>query len=441
MRTVVRVAELVRAVIVYGLIPALVPARRRELTGPVRLRRALEGLGGTWVKLGQALALRFDLLPPAYCHELFGLLNEVRPFAYAEVERIIAGELGRGVEEAFASFEREPFGAASIGQVHGAVLHTGERVAVKVQRPGVRRLFATDIGLMYRVAGLIDLTHAIGGTRTRDVIDEFARWTGDELDYAVEARNAATMRAHARDAETEHNPRVHHELTSSRVLTAERLEGILLVDVIRELRAGREACVRRLGAAGYDLDAAASNIVWNFLNQVYAVGIFHGDLHPANLLLLPGNRIGYVDFGIVGRLSPEVRESLVRYSGRLFAGDVDAAISEFLRWVQPSPATKISAATAEIVGRTERFVRDLERSESGKRQIMADYQVDLLEATRAHRMAIDPAVVLYMKVVLTIDAVTSELSPTLDLKALHLRFIRDLVIEGIEQAAPAGVAG
>jgi predicted unusual protein kinase regulating ubiquinone biosynthesis (AarF/ABC1/UbiB family) len=433
-RSLRRVFELARAVLVYGVLPALVPARRTAQPGPIRLRRALEELGGTWVKLGQTLALRFDLLPPAYCYELFGLLNEVAPFPYAEVERIVRAELGGDVDELFASFAPEPFGAASIGQVHDAVLPAGARVAVKVQRPGVKRLMATDISLMYRVAAVLDLTRAFGDTRMRGVIDEFARWTHDELDYAIEARNAATLRANTRDEETEHNPEVHLDYTTSRVLTAERLEGILLLDIIRDLRRDRDACLRRLGEAGYDLDQAAANIVWNFLNQVYAVGVFHGDLHPANLLLLPGNRIGYVDFGIVGRLPETVRKSLVRYAGSLFSGEVDAATAEFLRWVKPSAATRVGVATGEIVRRTERFLSDLERAGSGRRKSMAQYKIDLLGITRTHRMAIDPVLVLYMKVVLTIDSVTTELSPSLDLQSLHVRFVRELVLEGIEQS-------
>jgi predicted unusual protein kinase regulating ubiquinone biosynthesis (AarF/ABC1/UbiB family) len=433
MRSLLRVLELARVALAYGVVPALVPARRGTLSGPVRLRKALEELGGPWVKLGQTMALRFDLLPPAYCYELFGLLNEIAPFPYAEVERIVRSELGRNVPEVYSTFAPEPFGAASIGQVHDAILPSGKRVAVKVQRPGVERLIATDISLMYRLSRLLDMTHLMGGTRSRDVIDEFARWTQDELDYTVEGRNACLMRANARQ-DTEYNPEIYGEFTTSRVLTAERLDGILLVDVIRELRSDRDGATRRLRAAGYDLDQAASNIVWNFLNQVYAVGVFHGDLHPANLLLLPGNRIGYVDFGIIGRLPDPVRESLVLYAGSLFAGDVDAAISQFLRWVQPSPATKVAAATAAMVGLTERFLLDVERATASKREIMARYQVDMLAATRVHRMAIDPVVVLYMKVVFTIDAVTTALSPSLDLQSLHLQFFRELILEGIEGA-------
>ena len=432
--------QLVAVALIDGVVPALVPGRRRRTAGPVRLRRALEHLGGTWVKLGQTLALRFDLLPPAYCYELFGLLNRVAPFPYPDVERIVRTELGRDVEDAFTFFAREPFSAASIGQVHDAVLPGGTRVAVKVQRPGIEALIGTDISLMHRVAGLLDRSHLFGGTRSRDLIDEFARWTGEELDYTVEATNARALRANARD-ETVHYPQVHLDHTTSRVLTAERLDGIVLVDIIRDLRQDREGSVRGLQEAGYDLDQAASNIVWNFLHEVYAVGVFHADLHPANLLLLPGNGIGYVDFGIIGRLPQTVRESLVRYAQSLFTGQVDEAIGEFLRWARPSPATDVAAAREELAGLTQRFVFDLEHASSGKRKVIAQYQVDMLAVARGRRMAIDPAVVLYVKVVLTIDSVTSELSPPLDLQALILRFFGELIIEGIEQSVPREHAG
>jgi predicted unusual protein kinase regulating ubiquinone biosynthesis (AarF/ABC1/UbiB family) len=432
MRDLRRVFQLLRVALTYGVLPLLRPSRRRELPGPVRLRRALEELGGTWVKLGQALALRFDLLPAAYCYELFSLLNQVVPFPYADVRRIIRTELGREIEEIYPTFEPEPFGAASIGQVHDATLPSGARVAVKVQRPGIEQLIETDISLMYRISGIVDLTRIFGGTRSRDVIDELARWTREELDYRVEGANAKMMRANIRDAATEYNPDVHLEYTSRRVLTVERLDGILLADVIQDLRDNRENTLRRMDSAGYDLDEAASNIVWNFLGQAYAVGVFHGDLHPANLLLLSGNRIGYVDFGIIGRLPQAVRQSLVSYARNLFFGDVDAAISEFLRWVKPAQTTSVAAAAEAMVALTRRFLFDLEHTTSPKREVMARYQVDLLAASRTHRMAIDPVIVLYMKVVFTIESITSELAPTLDLQSLHARFFGELILEGFK---------
>jgi predicted unusual protein kinase regulating ubiquinone biosynthesis (AarF/ABC1/UbiB family) len=429
-----RALELLEVALRYGL-PLLMPTRWRRMPGPVRLRGGLESLGGGWIKLGQLLALRFDLLPEAYCVELFNLLNRVAPFPYVEVERIIRQELGQPIDELFTSFEPEPFGSASIGQVHDAVLPDGRRVAVKVQRPGIDALLMCDISLMYHVSRLLDLTHLLGGTRSREVIDELARWTREELDYTVEAANAATMRANVRDESTEYDPEVFPDYTTRRVLTSERVDGLLLVEVIRDLRADREGATRRLRAAGYDLDRAAANVVWNFLGQAYENGIFHGDLHPANLLILPGNRIGYVDFGIVGRLPEAVHELLGRYAMRLFGGEAEAAIDDFLKWLRPSATTNLAAARREMTELTQRFLDELAAATSRRREILARYQIDLLSAARAHRMVIDPAVILYVKVVLTIDAVTSELSPSLDLQSLIERFFSELIIEGLRSPA------
>ncbi len=431
-----RMLELLRVLLVRGAAPMLVPSRWRRAPGPVRLRRGLETLGGGWAKLGQLLALRFDLLPEDYCLELFHLLNRATPFPFAEVERVIGEELGREIPELFASFEPEPFGSASIGQVHDATLHDGRRVAVKVQRPGIGGLLMCDIALMRRAAMIVDRSRLLGATRTRDIVAELARWTREELDYGVEAANAVELRANIRTQHTEYAPEIHAGHCTRRVLTAERLDGTPLVDIIRELRDDRAGCERRLRAAGHDLDEAAANVVWNFLNQVYAVGVFHGDLHPANVLLLDGNRIGYVDFGIVGRLSPEVQQSLGDYARSLFGGDAEAAVDQLLRWLRPSPRTTPSVARADMLRLTEAFLGEAEHADTTRRrELLACFQVDLLSAARTHRLSADPLIVLYMKVVLAMDAVTSELAPSLDLQVVHERFFSELIVEGLQDAS------
>ena len=430
-----RLLAVLGVLLLRGLVPQLVPRRWHRASRPVRLRRALEKLGGAWAKLGQLLALRFDLLPEEYCLELFALLNRAAPFEYPEVERVLREELGREVDELFASFEREPFGSASIGQVHDATLHDGRRVAVKVQRPGIGELLECDIALMRRAAAIVDSTRLLGATRTREIVDELARWTREELDYTVEAANATEIRLGIRDADTEYVPEIHHEHTTRLVLTAERLDGEPLVDIIRELRADREACRARLLAAGQDLDEVAANVVWNFLGQVYATGVFHGDLHPANILLLEGNRVGYVDFGIVGRIPQEVQQSLADYARSLFGGDTEDAVDQLLRWLHPSPRTDRDAARSHMLLLTQQFVDDLERPDASRRELLARFQVDLLSAARKHRLAADRLIVLYMKVVLAMDSVTSELAPTLDLQSVHERFFSELIIEGLQEAS------
>ena len=307
--------------------------------GPVRLRLAFERLGGAWVKLGQMLALRYDILPVPYCDELFRLLNQVAPFSYDEVREIIRRELGAEPEVVFATFEHQSFAAASIGQVHRASLHNGDVVAVKVQRPHIRETLKADIDLMYSVTWLLDWTRLFGGTKSRDVIDEFARWTADEVDYLVEARQAVLLREHAKGDRYERIARVYRDYTTSRVLTTELIEGIPLVEIMVAKRDGDLEYLERLEKSGHDLDRIVRHLDWNMLNQVFVFGYFHADLHPANMFVLDGDAIGYVDFGIVGQLPNRVRESLTRYSWLLFRGEVEPAVRELMRWLAPGPAT------------------------------------------------------------------------------------------------------
>ncbi len=406
--------------------------RRARASGPVRLRRTFESLGGAWAKLGQLLALRFDLLPEAYCEELFKLLNRSAPLAFDSVERVVREELGGEVGELFASFEREPLGAASIAQVHAATLADGRRVAVKVQRPGVAAAMAADLTIMRVAAWVIDRTRLLGATRVSELVAELSRWTGEELDFWIEAAHAEELRATIREPARCHIPAVHPDRTGRRVLTTDLLEGEVLVDVIGDLRADRRQAERRLRARGHDPERVATNVVLNFLDQVYAVGLFHGDLHPANLLVLGGDRIGYVDFGIVGHIPPALHETLGRYAMALFGGDAGTAIDELLAWLRPTRRTDRPRARAEMIARAERFFADLEREPGGRRELLARFQLDLLAAARRHRLAADPRLALYLKALLTIDAVTSELAPDLNVQELHVQFFGRLVVEGIQ---------
>ena len=212
-----RAAQIFVVLFRYRILFAALPWRRHQLD-PVQLRLALEHLGGAWIKLGQMLAMRFDLLPVAHCRELFKLLNDVKPFPYEDVRDIIRQELGNDPESIFLEFDPTPFAAASIGQVHRAVLPSGRRVAVKVQRPEARKLFAADIQLMYALSNVLSRVGLFGAMNSRQVIDEFAKWTADELDFVVEARQAIRLRENAAGDAFQRVPKIWGEFTSSRVL-------------------------------------------------------------------------------------------------------------------------------------------------------------------------------------------------------------------------------
>ena len=400
----------------------------------MRLRAALEQLGGAWVKLGQMLALRFDLLPAPYCDELFKLLNEVAPFPYAQVREIVRQELGDPPEVVFRSFAAQPFAAASIGQVHRAVLPTGQAVAVKVQRPQIRQILRTDIALMYAVARVLDWTHPLGAMRSREVVDEFARWTADELDYLIEARQAVLLYEQARGERRERIARVYREYTTSRVLTSELIDGIPLIEIVSAVRQGNEAYLRDLAERGYDLQAVVRHLDWNMLNQVYVFGCFHADLHPANLFVLPGNAVGYVDFGIIGQLPEAVRVSLTRYSWLLFQGDLEAAIRELMRWLAPTAATDAASARQQLVRVHQAFIYGLGGDSPGaspggagreSREVENPYSrlaVDVMQTVRRFDLTLAPSVVAYLKMLVTLGALRHQLAPDYDLPSLVRRF-------------------
>ena len=422
----------------FFIAPALhLPGSDRR-SGPVRMRLAFEQLGGAWIKLGQMLALRFDLLPAAYCDELFRLLNQVAPFSYLEVRQIVRDELGDEPELVFGSFEPNSFAAASIGQVHRAVLRTGEHVAVKVQRPGIRATLQADIDLMYAMTWILDWTHVFGATRSREVIDEFARWTADELDYLVEARQAVMLYEHSKGETLERIAQVYRDYTTSRVLTTELLEGIPLIEIMIARREGNVAYLEALAASGHDLDRIVRHLDWNMLNQVYVFGYFHADLHPANLFVLPGDAIGYVDFGIVGQLPDRVRDSLTRYSWLLFRGEVEAAVRELMRWLAPTPATDAAAARRQLIRVHQAFLYDTvaDRSRAAPappgpahhatENPYSKLAVDILETIRDQQLTMASSIVAYLKMLVTLGTLRHQLAVEYDLPETVRRFVRRL---------------
>jgi predicted unusual protein kinase regulating ubiquinone biosynthesis (AarF/ABC1/UbiB family) len=414
------------------VVPAVTPGRKES--GPVRLRKALTDLGAGFSKLGQVLALRFDLLPPEYCYELFNLLDAVPPFPYEQVEEVLGAELGAPPGRLFAEFERTPFASASIGQVHRAVLWSGEPVAVKVQRPGIRRVLQADITLMYVAASVIDRTRVLGGTRARDVVTEFARWTRQEIDYRIEAEHAQELALNAAGDELEINAHVYTELSAERVLTLEFMTGIPLIEIFRARQRGDDVHLARLRRQGIELERVASHLVWNVLNQIYLFGYFHADLHPANLFVMPGNAIGYVDFGIVGRLEAGLRSSLLLYARDLFRGDISGAIDELMKWIRVSDRTDVAAARSELLDIMEDYLRSLRDSEGGAaREGSSVFELDLLNVVRRNEMSLASGAVMYLKALITVDAVVFELDPDFDLEWHENHFFASYVANTVNE--------
>jgi ubiquinone biosynthesis protein len=266
------------------------------------LREMLDELGPTFVKFGQLLSTRPDIVPPDILVELQKLQDDVRPVPFADVEQVIREELGLTIDQAFAEFDERPTAAASIGQVHHAVLPNGDRVAVKVQRPNAPRQIESDIALLYQAARLAkERVRALDFIDTEQIVDEFARSIRGELDYRAEARNAETFRRNFAGTAEVKIPRVYWTYTRRRVLVLELLEGRQLADLDAE---------RLTQAQRRDL---AYRIAETWMTMIFRHGFFHGDPHPANVFILDdGGTIGLVDFGQAGRLTDEDMSKLTR---------------------------------------------------------------------------------------------------------------------------------
>ena len=276
--------------------PDETPAERGRL-----LREMLDELGPTFVKFGQVLSTRPDIVPPDIVAELRKLQDDVSPVPFEQVEAVVRAELDLTIEQAFLRFDERPIAAASIGQVHRATLPNGEEVVVKVQRPLAPRQIESDLALMRSAARFMrERIRAFDFIDTDELVDEFARSIRQELDYLHEARNAETFRRNFGASEHVVIPKVQWRYTTQRVLTLEYLDGVQIRDVDV---ADRPASERR--ALAYRMTDA-------WMTMIFRHGFFHGDPHPANILVLEGDRIGLVDFGLAGALSDEDMSRLTR---------------------------------------------------------------------------------------------------------------------------------
>lgn len=286
-------------------LPHLVPRRKRKPKPPPgsrgeHIREMMEELGPTFVKFGQLLSTRPDLMPADIIVELRKLQDEVREFPAEQAHATIEAELGLSVEQLFLEFEDRPIAAASIGQVHRAVLPNGDRVIVKVQRPEAERQVQSDLDLLYQIAHLVeDHTRQELFFDPVGVVDQFARGIRNELDYRIEARNAERFGEYFQDDETVVIPKVYWQYSTPRVLTLEFVEGTQVADLdLEAMDIGERKQV-------------ATVIAEAWFQQIFIHGFFHGDPHPANILVQDSNTIALVDFGIAGRLSGKERQNII----------------------------------------------------------------------------------------------------------------------------------
>jgi ubiquinone biosynthesis protein len=365
----------------------------------VRIRRALEDLGPIYVKFGQALSTRKDLLPDDVSDELVKLQDRVPPFANEIARSIIEKELGMSIADAFAEFDPEPLASASVAQVHTAVLHSGENVIVKVLRPDIEERIRSDIGLLYELARFAERFWSDARRlRAIDVVAEFERTTLDELDLIREAANAAKLRRNFENSELIYIPEIHWPLTRQKVMVMERIHGIP-VGEIEQLKAG-----------GANFKLLAERGVEIFFTQVFRDNFFHADMHPGNIFVdLPDKYIA-VDFGIVGSLSLSDQRYLAENFLAFFNRDYLKVAQMHVEsgWVPSS--TRIEEFESAIRSVCEPiFEKPLKDISFGQLLLR------LFQTARRFDMHVQPQLVLLQKTLLNIEGLGRQLYPELDL--------------------------
>jgi ubiquinone biosynthesis protein len=423
-RVLLRLIRLHWLVVKHGVAQLV---RRRSVSGPQRLRMLLEEVGGSFLKFGQVLSLQPDILPRAYCDALFDLLDRVPSFSYREVERTFVEDLGRRPAEIFDSFETQPIASASIGQVHTATLD-GQKLAVKVRRPTVQRDFETDLAVMRAVS------KTIRGLRLRrfdwlaKASEEFIGWTREELDYRIEARHMEALGHNSRDSASEVVPKLYRELTTSRILVAELLEGITVLDYIRSLETGSKAYDEQLARIDFDPEEFARNIIRNFVSDAFTDGLFHADLHPANLIIQPDSAVGYVDFGITGSLSRYARRSLVALTLSLTRADSDQMMVHFLRLSPTDDDSDVPAFRSGLEEALDRWY-DRDRDEPEMLENYTRVMLDFLQLSRETNVWPTPDVIRYIRSVITADGLVTRFAPRLDVA----RFLQSVCEDTLEK--------
>lgn len=377
--------------------------RTRTLPRAERIHRALEDLGPIFVKFGQTLSTRRDLLPDDIANALSKLQDQVTPFDSVVAREQIEIGLGMSIGEAFASFEDQPLASASIAQVHAATLHDGNSVVVKVLRPDMRKIIKRDLGLMYRIARLAEKYWSEGPRlRPVEVVAEYEKTTLDELDLVREAANAAQLRRNFQDSDQLYVPEVYFDLCRENVLVIERIHGVQISN-IAELRA-REINFEVLANHGVDV----------FFRQVFRDNFFHADMHPGNVFVDTTDpsapRYIAVDFGIVGSLTLEDRRYLAENLVAFFLRDYDrvARLHVESGWVPEYTRIEDFAAAIRTVCEPI-FEKPLAEISFGL------VLLRLFQTARRFEMQVQPQLILLQKTLLHIEGLGRQLYPELDL--------------------------
>lgn len=408
----------------FRLAPRVVSA---HLTRAERFRMALEELGPTFIKLGQMIGNRPDMLPPDWAFELEKLQDAVPPFPILQARDAIQAQFGRPIDELFHGFEDTPIASASMAQVHRAKLPTGETVAVKVQRPGIEDTVKVDLEIMFHLASLLEkYVQGMEALNPVSICEEFERTVRKELDFNLEATNMERFATASADLAIFYVPKVHRAYTSRRILTTE---------FIRGFKASNIEGIRHAGLNPSTIAAHLSDVL---LHQVFIQGFFHADPHPGNLIIQPDGTICFLDYGMVGSLSPAHRERLLDILVGI-AGQDAARIAKTLLLLAFQPS--------DIIEDLEFQVGDL--LETYSFVTLKDFRIGeflnrLIQLIIHNRLRMPPGFYLMLKSVVTLEGVSRRLDPDFNMvesikpfarKAMRDRLRPDRLMKEMYQGA------
>ncbi|WP_338448002.1 AarF/ABC1/UbiB kinase family protein [Niallia oryzisoli] len=389
----------------------------------IKLREVLQSLGPTFIKLGQIASTRRDLIPIEIAEELEKLQDQVSSFSFQQAREMIELELGETITQLFHSFSEIPLASASIGQVHEAVLHTGEKVAVKIQRPDIKPIVETDLEILDDLARLMEQKIAWAKTyQVRKIIEEFANSLRAELDYQIEGRNNERI-AHQFTHKAEISiPTIYWHLSTKKILTMDLVEGIKVNNL------------KKLDEKGYNRKLIAERITESMLHQILIEGFFHGDPHPGNIYILPGNHIAFLDFGMVGRLSDETKYHFASLVINLQRKNTKGLLKAISAMGIHSEETDLTSLYNEI----DEFVMKYSDVPLSKLSIGTALN-DLLTIIHLHHIQIPSDLTVLGKTLLIIEGVVKDLDPDLSImdtvkpfgeKLIRHRFEPKKVIQG-----------
>lgn len=375
----------------------------------VRARKALEELGPTFIKLGQMLSTRKDLLPEEILKELEKLQDDVEPFDDIEVKKIIEKEFGLPVSEVFSDFSKEPIGAASIGQVYKATLKDGQVVIVKVRRPNIEKTVEEDLEILFDISVFLEKrfewARAYGIV---DIVEEFSDTLKREMDFSREGRNADRFRKIFNNSDNVYIPEVYWKYTTSKVLTVEFIDGVKISDI------------ETLKKLNLDTKALAKNLANIYLDQILKFGFFHADPHPGNIVILKDGRIGLLDFGLVGNIKDELKLQGAKLIIAFVQKDIDTICEVLLDMGVTQGKTNISKMKLDIEDLVlEYYDIPLEQIKIG------EILTQLLALIRKYQIKAPPEIALLTRTLVLLEGTLSALAPDFNIIELVKPYVKE----------------